>query len=94
MAMWNRRAYYSDYYQKPSCVYRLYDAEGNLLYVGMALDLTPRIMAHKRKAWGHLIASHTVEWHENREAAKAAERLAIHRENPAHNLVRPNLESA
>lgn len=84
--------YYSDYCDKPSCVYRLYGEDGALLYVGMTTNPLGRIPQHKRKPWGPQIASQTVEWHPNREAAKAAERSAIHHENPAYNLVRPAME--
>lgn len=90
--MTRRNTYYSDYCNKPSCVYRLFDIGGNLLYVGMTTNPASRLPSHKRKAWGHLIASHTEEWHPNRRDALAAERSAIHHENPTHNLVRPHLE--
>lgn len=81
--------YYSDYCDKPSCVYRLYDTDGDLLYVGMTVNPLGRIPAHRRKLWGSEIDHQTLEWFPNREAAKAAERSAIHHEQPAHNLVRP-----
>lgn len=84
-------AYYSNYWDKPSSVYRLYDAEGRLLYVGLARRPENRIYAHKRKPWGHLINSMAVEWFDDREAAKAAERTAIHHEEPIHNLARPRM---
>lgn len=87
-------AYYSDYYKRPSSVYRVFDIEGVLLYVGMALCPPNRISAHRRKPWGHRIAYYSVEWFPDRETAKAAERAAIAREDPVHNIVRPQGEVA
>jgi predicted GIY-YIG superfamily endonuclease len=92
MSLWSRNTYYSDYCNKPSCVYRLYDAEGALLYVGMTVNPLGRIPAHKRKPWGDQIDHHAVEWFENRVAAKEAERSAIRHENPIHNITRPRME--
>lgn len=94
MSLWSRNTYYSDYCNKPSAVYRIYDAPGNLLYVGMALRPENRIVVHKRKPWGHLIDHYTTEWFDNRRDALAAERSAIHHENPIHNIVRPRMENA
>lgn len=92
MALWKRNTYYSDYCNEPSCVYRLYDAEGGLLYVGMTMRVDSRLSHHRRTPWGHLIDHHTVEWYPNRERAKLEERSAIHHENPRYNLVRPRME--
>lgn len=87
-------AYYSDYCHKKSAVYRLFDADSNLLYVGMALHPENRIVRHRRKPWGKKITHFTVEWHEGRHVALAAENHAIATENPAHNIYRPKTESA
>jgi len=84
--------YYSDYCDKPSWVYRLYDAAGALLYVGMSLQPENRIIRHRARVWGAAIASYTLERFPNREEAKAGERWAIHHEGPLHNLVRPDME--
>lgn len=84
--------YYSDFCWKPSAVYRIYDAEGELLYVGMATRPENRIVRHRAKPWGDQIDYWTEEWFDNREAAKAAERSAIHHEDPVYNLMRPRME--
>ena len=89
---YHKHAYYSDYCDRPSYVYRIYDVEGFLLYVGMALRPENRIVRHRAKRWGHAIHRYTVEEFPNREAAKAAERSAIHHEYPLHNLSRPRME--
>lgn len=84
--------YYSDYCDEPSWLYRLYGSDGTLLYVGISTNPPGRIPTHRRKPWGSLIVRHEIEWHPNREAAKAAERFAIHHEHPEHNIVRPQME--
>lgn len=93
MGMWSKHAYYSDYVDKPSWLYRLYDTEGRLLYVGISLRPDTRVMVHRsRQPWGKQIATYTAAEYPNREAAKAAERWAIHHQNPIHNLARPRME--
>ena len=84
--------YWSDIHDKPTCVYRLFDIEGRLLYVGLTKNPADRIPALRRKAWGREIASQTLEWFPERIAAKDAERTAIRDENPAHNITRPRME--
>lgn len=82
-------AYYSDMLRQSTCVYRLYDTDGELLYVGLSLCPHYRIPTHRGRTWGKRIASHTLEWFDDREAAKTAERHAITTEQPLHNIVRP-----
>jgi predicted GIY-YIG superfamily endonuclease len=82
--------YYSDICNKKSCVYWLYDADGELLYVGLTTNPLGRISQHRsRQPWGKEIDDYEVEWFPNRETAKSAERAAIHYDNPLHNVVRP-----
>lgn len=69
-----------------AAVYRLWDAEGNLLYVGSAYNPEERAKAHRRTEWGALVAQRTDEWHDSREAAYDAEGVAIAAEHPAHNV--------
>jgi predicted GIY-YIG superfamily endonuclease len=79
-------------YWRPTVVYRCYDAEGTLLYVGLSNNLVGRIAKHKRRDWWPDVASlETVEY-PDRESAQYAERDAIHHEKPVHNLVRPRME--
>lgn len=68
-----------------TALYRLYDADGRLLYVGIAQDPEKRWSQHsrtKRATWWPLVARKTVEWFPNREAADAAETIAINNEKP------------
>ena len=76
---------------KPGFLYRHYDADGALLYVGISLNAVSRLAQHRDHAhWFQLIARVDIEQHPSREAAIQAEKLAIHNENPRHNLMRPS----
>lgn len=73
--------------ERPGAVYRLWAADGTLLYIGSSYTPEERAKAHCRAEWGHLIARRTDEWHPTREHAYAAEGRAIKAEGPAHNTV-------
>jgi hypothetical protein len=67
-------------------LYRHFDAEGRLLYVGISLSAIHRLAQHKKTAeWHKNIAKVTVETFETREAALLAETIAIQKENPIYN---------
>ena len=69
-----------------TALYRHYDADGALLYVGATTDPDRRAGQHRRySGWSDRIASTHVQWFDSREAALAAEARAIASENPAHN---------
>ncbi|MGW2074933.1 GIY-YIG nuclease family protein [Streptomyces sp. NPDC001953] len=72
--------------QRPAAVYRLWDRDGNLLYIGSSYNPEERAKAHHRAEWGPLIARRTDEWRDSREDAYDAEGRAIAAENPAHNV--------
>ena len=45
--------YYSDICNKKSCVYWLYDADGELLYVGLTTNPLGRVSQHRcKQPWG------------------------------------------
>ena len=72
---------------RPTCVYRAYTADGELLYVGIAQHLYNRLRGHrKNSAWypGAHIAQ--VEWYEDRRQAYAVESWAINYEDPPWNV--------
>lgn len=71
---------------KHPCVYRFFDADGALLYVGVTMSVLSRMMAHRRLPWYREIATIKVEHHDTKELAFAAERAAIAAENPRYNL--------
>jgi predicted GIY-YIG superfamily endonuclease len=67
-------------------VYRLLDANGQALYVGMTWDLNSRLESHQAKPWAWQIARVDVTRHAGRLAAMAVEREEIVRLLPAHNV--------
>jgi prevent-host-death family protein len=68
-------------------LYRLIDAGGVLLYVGISDDVGRRWSQHlKQKTWWPQVHRQTVDWHPSRAAAEAAEAAAIQIEQPVHNV--------
>lgn len=70
-----------------AAVYRLYDAEGTLLYIGSAYDPAVRCKAHREKPWWPQVARRAEEWFEHRNSAFTAEAAAIRREAPMFNRI-------
>ncbi|MEV6738647.1 type II toxin-antitoxin system prevent-host-death family antitoxin [Streptomyces sp. NPDC051104] len=71
-----------------TAVYRLFDEDEALLYVGVAQDPRVRFRQHRReKPWWPQVAVREVEWHDSREQALKAEADTIARELPRHNDV-------
>lgn len=67
-------------------LYRHFDKDGRLLYVGISLDAIVRLRQHVASAeWAGLIATITIERHPSRDEAVAAELKAIRTENPIYN---------
>jgi hypothetical protein len=67
-------------------LYRFYDTDGNLLYVGISNTWYQRFHDHERKSgWFSKVAYSTFEWHESRESVSIAELQAIRTENPEFN---------
>lgn len=72
----------------PTKLYRHFDAEGRLLYVGISLGVLHRLAQHMNGShWAEGIARVEVESFPTRGAALAAERTAIRTEQPLHNVV-------
>lgn len=77
----------TDLATRPHVVYRCYDAEERLLYVGCTHDIAMRLRYHRRDtAWFGEVESVTSESHPNRVAALEAERQAIVTEKPSRNV--------
>lgn len=71
----------------PTCLYRFYDANDNLLYVGITSQLPMRWKTHdKLKPWWREVVRATVEHFDTREDALAAEATAIKAEKPRYNV--------
>lgn len=69
------------------CLYRHFDHGGLLLYVGVSFNAVIRLEQHRKGApWYFNISRIEVERFPDREACKAAERLAIAREMPLFNF--------
>jgi hypothetical protein len=58
-------------------LYRLYDTDGTLVYVGIARDPRARIAQHRGKDWFWYVARYEATWFESRSAATEAETWAI-----------------
>ncbi|MFJ1695689.1 GIY-YIG nuclease family protein [Streptomyces sp. NPDC088252] len=70
-----------------AAVYRLYDEDGELLYIGSSYDPARRCKDHHEKPWWPQVAQRTVVWHKTRAAAYKKEAKAIKAERPRHNQV-------
>ena len=69
-------------------LYRLYGADGQLLYVGIADDPLSRLKQHRKdKDWFQWVANTSFQTFETRDEALNAEAKAIRSEHPAHNIV-------
>lgn len=73
---------------RPCAVYRLFNADGRLLYVGMCFNVASRMTTHKKRAawWGEVAGEPQVTWMANRASADAAETIAINLEDPKYNF--------
>ena len=71
-------------------VYRHYNDDGDLLYVGMSSAFMQRQRSHRKSDWFAEIAIITVEHYATRGDAIAAEAKAILCENPRYNVRRPD----
>lgn len=70
-----------------TALYRHFDYEGRLLYIGVAYDPAQRWHTHARSPWRKLVdrSRTTIEWFATRELAEEAEERAIAAEKPLHN---------
>ena len=68
-------------------LYRWFDSNGYLLYVGISQTLFRRVKEHAKTAdWITGASFMTVEWFENRHQVEEAEKRAIILEAPLYNL--------
>lgn len=68
-------------------VYRMYDANDQLLYVGCSVAWPQRAAAHQDKPWWREVARMTLQHFEHWSDALAAESAAQASESPRHNVV-------
>ena len=77
-----------------TALYRHFDNDGHLLYVGISLSHVARLVDHRNSAhWYKEIAQVTIQWFETRVDAENAEGKAIAIENPKHNIKRPEIKN-
>lgn len=83
-----RRALAANVPAEHHALYRLYDAEDVLLYIGETNNPVERYVEHSlTKDWWPEVASHSVEWWtDGREKVEERERRAIRDEFPLHNI--------
>lgn len=73
--------------EEPTAVYRFYDEDGVLLYVGIANGPSGRFDQHaKTKAWWLDVRTREITWYEDRRAAEVEEDRAIIVEQPKYNV--------
>lgn len=70
---------------KNASVYKHYDNEGRLLYVGSAIDICRRTRGHRYSSWWDRIAKITIQHFASAKEAEEAEMKAIRDEAPEHN---------
>ena len=74
-------------FRRRTALYRLFDIEGRLLYVGIAFDPQTRWHGHSStKSWWNEVDRREVEWHDTRSRALGAEAEAILNEAPLYNI--------
>ncbi|MFF2571201.1 GIY-YIG nuclease family protein [Streptomyces sp. NPDC058084] len=81
---------------KASTVYRLYDAHGALLYIGVTRNPASRWKDHRKEMlWWPEVTDKHLTWYGTHEAAWAAEAHAIRTEGPRYNKSNwPDLDMA
>jgi len=84
-----RRALWRETGGREHTLYRLFDVNDELLYVGITFMPGNRFTQHRReKLWWREVARQELTTYPNREAAADAERDAIANEQPIHNINR------
>ncbi|MFJ9037946.1 GIY-YIG nuclease family protein [Streptomyces sp. NPDC102406] len=74
---------------EPTALYRLYDAEYDLLYIGISRDPSKRFKAHAHdKSWWHCVEYVDFTWFNSYPEARGAENRAHASERPPYNGLR------
>jgi len=70
-------------------LYRFYDAEGSLLYVGITKFFEPRLKQHYKNAEWFFDTTHVrLEHYQTRQEVELAETRAIKTERPKYNIAK------
>jgi predicted GIY-YIG superfamily endonuclease len=88
----HQRAYYPDYrgahFDRPHVLYRIFDKNDQLLYIGITSARKMRFQAHARiQPWWWRARTFTQESYSDRDSAARAEWDAIRREVPIYNVI-------
>lgn len=76
--------------EAPSALYRLFAADGSLIYLGITGNLRMRLARHaQEQPWWGLVSRKTVTFYATRRDALRAEAAAIRDEQPGRNLLVP-----
>ena len=77
-------------FKNGQAVYRIYNFDKNLIYVGVTNDVLMRIAQHRRdKIWRDQITIIELDWCETRSEALAIENMLIEKMQPLYNLRQP-----
>lgn len=70
-----------------TALYRYFNADDELLYIGISIDPDGRLKAHRAShaPWVGKAARRTIEWHDSRALALKAEEIAVKSERPIYN---------
>lgn len=69
-------------------VYRIYDVDGRLIYIGATSNLTQRLVNHRTTVWWWSLAARVeAEPQDDMDTAFVVEHAAIRAEHPAFNLL-------
>lgn len=74
-----------------TALYRHFDENGVLLYIGISCNPFERTSSHERSAWFYEIASITIKYFSTRSLALKAEKDSIKNENPRYNSQHVNI---
>jgi hypothetical protein len=72
---------------KKTALYRFFNSEGDLLYIGVSLSAVYRLSQHKIKPWYLEISWIDIQWFPSRKIALLAEAEAIKSEFPRFNMM-------
>lgn len=73
---------------EPTQLYRHFDAQGRLLYVGISLSTVARLTQHRNSSdWYSQISRVEIQKFDTRAEAEGAEWEAIQKEKPIHNVI-------
>lgn len=71
----------------PTAVYRFYDEQDRLIYVGITDSPGTRWGQHSRRDWWPTVVRYTLSWHQDRTGALREESQAISSEDPLENIM-------